>query len=39
VEYKGKVFWQENLRTRIARINLHPCLNPPPPMISTKEED
>jgi hypothetical protein len=35
----GKAFCQENLRRRIARINLHPCLYPPPPMISTKEVD
>jgi hypothetical protein len=34
-----KAFWQENLRRKIARINLHPCLNPSPSMISTKDGD
>jgi hypothetical protein len=35
--YMGKAFWQENLKRKIAKINLHSCLHPPPPMISTKE--
>jgi hypothetical protein len=31
-------FWQKNLKRRIAKINLHPCLYPPPSMILQKKD-
>jgi hypothetical protein len=34
---KGKAYYQENLRKRIAKINLHHYLHSSPSMIFTKE--